>query len=40
MRSSFIGGYVLWETMFYMKACLTGRHVLQEYTGYEWICDI
>ena len=26
--------------MYYLRACLTSMHVLQEYTYYEWICII
>ena len=31
MRKGFTGGYVLLEVMYYMMACLTGGHVLQDY---------
>ena len=31
MRKGFIGRYVLLEVIYFMMACLTGGHVLQEY---------
>ena len=37
MRTSFTGGYVLEEAIYYMGACLAGGHVKLEYM-YEWRC--
>ena len=31
-------GYILLEAMYYIRACLTGGHVLQEYMYCEMTC--
>ena len=36
MRKYLTGGYVLQEIMYYMMACLTGEHVLQEYMNMDY----